>query len=175
MPAPASSGCVGQRRSGWAELMRPFTENDLWPLLPAVATTLALCCVAVVLASHRDVGDGLLVSADVARPGLVRSSLAVRSRGENPPSGAWSVVRRCGRCRALARLHCRTDHQAPAPLPRRRPRQVRSARSLSLAVLRHRVSAGGDRGRALSPAGQRRPEKRRPPDGSHKSSRTRSR
>ena len=32
---------------GWTELMRPFTVNDLWPLLPAGATVLALGAVAI--------------------------------------------------------------------------------------------------------------------------------
>jgi ABC-2 type transport system permease protein len=51
---------------GWTELMRPFTVNDPWPLLPALVTTVGLACVAAILAGRRDVGDGLLASADVS-------------------------------------------------------------------------------------------------------------
>ena len=46
--------------------MRPFTANDPWPLLPAVAATVVLGVTAAVLASRRDVGDGVLASRDVS-------------------------------------------------------------------------------------------------------------
>ena len=62
---------------GWTELMRPFTRNDAWPLVPAVVTVLALATIAVVLASRRDAGDGVLASRDVAGSG--RSVWAPRS------------------------------------------------------------------------------------------------
>lgn len=51
---------------GWTELMRPFTVNDPWPLVPAVLTTAGLGVVATILAGRRDVADGLLASADVS-------------------------------------------------------------------------------------------------------------
>jgi ABC-2 type transport system permease protein len=52
---------------GWAELVRPFTGNDLVPLVPAALTVLGLGGAAILLASRRDAGDGVLATRDVAR------------------------------------------------------------------------------------------------------------
>ncbi|MBK9179771.1 MAG: hypothetical protein IPM45_09415 [Acidimicrobiales bacterium] len=76
---------------GWTELMHPFTENDPWPLVPAVATVVGLGAAAVVLASRRDVGDGVLASRDVAplrRFGL-GSAFGMSARLELPVLAAW--------------------------------------------------------------------------------------
>ncbi len=78
---------------GWTELMAPFTRNNLWPLVPALVTTITLSAVAVVLASRRDVGDGLLSSPDVAplRPFGLGSALGLSARLELPVLAAWCV------------------------------------------------------------------------------------
>ncbi|MGZ4757831.1 MAG: ABC transporter permease [Acidimicrobiales bacterium] len=78
---------------GWTELMRPLTENDLWPLLPAAATTAVLGVSAVVLASRRDAGDGVLASRDVAppRPFGLRSSFGLAARLELPVLVGWCI------------------------------------------------------------------------------------
>jgi len=76
---------------GWSENMDPFTRNDLTPLLPAAGTVLVLGLVAIALAGRRDVGDGVVLSRDVARPrsfGL-RSPLGLVTRLELPTLVAW--------------------------------------------------------------------------------------
>lgn len=76
---------------GWTERVRPFTANDPWPLLPAVAVTAVLGVTAAVLASRRDAGDGVLASRDVAplRPFGLRSPFGLAARLELPLLGAW--------------------------------------------------------------------------------------
>ena len=76
---------------GWTELMRPFTGNDLWPLLPAAATVVVLAGAATALAARRDAGDGVLASSDVAplRPRGLRSSFGLSTRLELPVLTAW--------------------------------------------------------------------------------------
>lgn len=78
---------------GWTELVRPFTRNDPWPLLPAAAAALALCVGASILASRRDVGDGVLSSADVSLPRAfgLRSPVGLAVRLERAVLGAWCV------------------------------------------------------------------------------------
>jgi ABC-2 type transport system permease protein len=78
---------------GWVELMRPFTANDAWPLVPAGVTVVVLGGLAVVLAGRRDAGDGLLASRDVSRPrpfGL-GSVLGLSARLELPVLAAWCL------------------------------------------------------------------------------------
>jgi ABC-2 type transport system permease protein len=76
---------------GWTELMRPFTRNDLWPLLPAGATVAGLSVAAIMLASRRDAGDGALSSGNSAplRPLGLRSSIGLTVRLELPVLVAW--------------------------------------------------------------------------------------
>ena len=76
---------------GWTEHVRPFTANDPWPLLPAVAATVVLGVAAAVLASRRDAGDGVLASRDVSplRPFGLRSPFGLAARLELPLIGAW--------------------------------------------------------------------------------------
>ena len=76
---------------GWTELMRPFTANDPWPLLPALATTVVLAATAVVLAGRRDVGDGILASADVSpvRPFGLGSVTGLSARLERWVLAGW--------------------------------------------------------------------------------------
>jgi ABC-2 type transport system permease protein len=78
---------------GWIELMRPFTTNDAWPLLPTAVTVVGLCAAGIVIAGHRDVGDGLWSTRDVSpvRPRGLGSSLGLASRLELPMLVAWSV------------------------------------------------------------------------------------
>jgi ABC-2 type transport system permease protein len=78
---------------GWTELMRPFTHNDAWPLLPAAVTVLVLGGAAIALASRRDLGEGVLASRDVSplRPFGLRSPLGLAARLESPVVVAWCV------------------------------------------------------------------------------------
>jgi ABC-2 type transport system permease protein len=78
---------------GWTELMRPMTENNLAPLVPAVLTTAALAGAAVVLAGRRDVGSGVLSTGDSAPPrsfGLT-SATGLSLRLELPMLVAWVI------------------------------------------------------------------------------------
>jgi ABC-2 type transport system permease protein len=76
---------------GWSERVRPFTDNDLWPLVPAVAATVVRGSLAVLLAGRRDVGGGVLASRDVAavRPWGLGSSLGLGVRLQLPSLLAW--------------------------------------------------------------------------------------
>ncbi|HEY5171751.1 MAG TPA: hypothetical protein VIK54_08505 [Acidimicrobiia bacterium] len=76
---------------GWTELMRPFTQNDPWPLVPAAATTLGLGVGAIMLASRRDSGTGLLASRDVSplRPFGLGSPFGLATRLELPVVAGW--------------------------------------------------------------------------------------
>ena len=78
---------------GWSERVRPFTDNDLLPLLPAAVATVLLGSLAVLLAGRRDVGDGVLASRDVAqvRPFGLRSSLGLAARLQLPSLVGWWV------------------------------------------------------------------------------------
>jgi ABC-2 type transport system permease protein len=78
---------------GWTELMRPFTENNAWPLVPAAASVVVLAGGAAWLSSRRDVGAGLLAGRDSAparRVGL-RSPARLVTRLELPVLTAWCV------------------------------------------------------------------------------------
>jgi ABC-2 type transport system permease protein len=79
---------------GWTELMRPFTANDAWPLLPAAATVSGLCVAATLLAARRDAGNGLLASRDTAalRPFGLRSPLGLAARLELGVLAAWCAA-----------------------------------------------------------------------------------
>jgi ABC-2 type transport system permease protein len=78
---------------GWSERMRPLTDNNVGPLVPALVTVLVLGGVAVALASRRDVGDGLLASRDVARlrPFGLGSAFGLTVRRELAPLSGWLV------------------------------------------------------------------------------------
>ena len=78
---------------GWAELMQPFTQNDAWPLLPALATLVVLGLAATALAARRDTGDALLASNDVAvlRTRGLGSVFGLAARLEVPVLAAWCV------------------------------------------------------------------------------------
>ncbi|WP_426573309.1 hypothetical protein [Aquihabitans sp. McL0605] len=78
---------------GWTERMAPFTQNDPWPLLPATAAVVVLVSVAFVLVSRRDLGAGVISSADVAAPrsfGL-GSTWGLAARLEVPILAAWGL------------------------------------------------------------------------------------
>jgi len=78
---------------GWTQLMRPFTHTDLWPLLPAGLTVVVVSGAAIVLASHRDAGHGLLTTRDVSagRAFGLGSPLQLAVRLELPVLAAWGV------------------------------------------------------------------------------------
>jgi ABC-2 type transport system permease protein len=78
---------------GWTELMQPFTDNNVWPLLPAVVVTVVLAWAAIALASRRDTGAGLMRSRDVTapRPFGLRSAFGLAARLELPVLVAWCV------------------------------------------------------------------------------------
>ena len=76
---------------GWTELMRPLTHNDPWPLVPAAVTVVALSGAAIVLASRRDAGAGMLAARDVSslRPFGLGSPSQLAVRLEFPVLAAW--------------------------------------------------------------------------------------
>ncbi len=90
---PATKWLLWLTPFGWTERMRPLTQNDAWPLVPAAVTAIALCGTAVVLAARRDAGDGVLASRDVVpvRPFGLRTPLGLAARLELPVLVAWCV------------------------------------------------------------------------------------
>ncbi len=78
---------------GWVERMRPFTQNDVRPLLLAVVAVVALSAVAVRLASTRDAGSGVIAGHDVARlrPFGLGSPTRLALRLDFPVLTAWFV------------------------------------------------------------------------------------
>lgn len=90
---PATRWLLWLTPFGWTERMRPLTHNDAWPLVPAFVTVIVLCGGAVVLATKRDAGDGVLASRDVVplRPFGLRTPVGLASRLELPVLVAWCV------------------------------------------------------------------------------------
>jgi ABC-2 type transport system permease protein len=78
---------------GWIELVQPFTDNNIWPLVPAVVVTVAAGAVAVVLAGRRDAGAGVIVSNDVrpARAYGLGSPTRLATRLNLPVLLAWTL------------------------------------------------------------------------------------
>jgi polyether ionophore transport system permease protein len=76
---------------GWAEEMRPFTGAQPAALALILAVTVALLAVAERIALSRDVGTGLLASADSAPPRdrLLSSPTALALRGERGLMIGW--------------------------------------------------------------------------------------
>ncbi|MGZ4714559.1 MAG: hypothetical protein ACXVK4_16610 [Acidimicrobiia bacterium] len=76
---------------GWSELVAPYTQNRLGPLVPGVLATVVLGAVAVVLAGRRDVGSGILATADVSppRPFGLGSPWGLALRLELPALAGW--------------------------------------------------------------------------------------
>ena len=78
---------------GWAELVHPWTDDDLRPLVLAVVATGLLGAVAVRSSARRDVGAGILTGRDAAplRPFGLGSTAGLAVRGLAPVVGAWAV------------------------------------------------------------------------------------
>jgi ABC-2 type transport system permease protein len=78
---------------GWVELMQPFTENDLLPVLPAAGLIAATFAAAVVLAARRDAGSGVLATREAApvRSFGLRSPLGLAMRLNTPVLAGWAV------------------------------------------------------------------------------------
>lgn len=76
---------------GWTERVRPFTQNDIAPLVLAAVVAVALAAAAAALSTRRDVGDGLLASRDTSplRPFGLRSPLGLAVRLEAAPLAGW--------------------------------------------------------------------------------------
>jgi ABC-2 type transport system permease protein len=91
--SPSSHWVLWATPLGWVELMRPFTANDPWPLVPAAGLTGALCLAAVVLASRRDAGGGILATNETSRvrPFGLRSALGLATRLNTPVLGGWAA------------------------------------------------------------------------------------
>lgn len=68
---------------GWAQRIRPYGDDTLWPALLVLAACVVLTYVAVALSARRDVGAGLLPS----RPGPASSALG------SPLGLAWRLHR----------------------------------------------------------------------------------
>jgi ABC-2 type transport system permease protein len=76
---------------GWSEMMRPLTENNPWPLLPAVLTTTVLVAASLLVSARRDAGSGVIGAEDVAvvRPFGLRSAVELAARLELPVLCGW--------------------------------------------------------------------------------------
>jgi ABC-2 type transport system permease protein len=91
--APSTHWLLWLTPFGWVERMRPFTENDVRPLLVAVVVVAVLSAVAVALSSRRDAGSGVIAGRDVARlrPFGLRSPTRLALRLDLPVLTAWFV------------------------------------------------------------------------------------
>lgn len=78
---------------GWTELVQPFTDNDAWPLLPALVTVVVLGALAVELSSRRDAGSSVLATRDVSdvRTFGLGSPLGLAVRLDLPILAAWCL------------------------------------------------------------------------------------
>jgi ABC-2 type transport system permease protein len=70
---------------GWAQQVRPFSDNNVLFLLPSAVLFGVLLYLTTVLASHRDVGTGMMP----VRPGPARAPRSLRS----PLGLAWRLQR----------------------------------------------------------------------------------
>ncbi|MPZ84518.1 MAG: ABC transporter permease [Actinophytocola sp.] len=70
---------------GWAQRIRPYGDDAMWPVLLVVVGSVLLAPAAVALSARRDVGAGLLPP----RPGPAEGSAALRS----PLALAWRLHR----------------------------------------------------------------------------------
>jgi ABC-2 type transport system permease protein len=79
---------------GWAELMRPVSSNDLWPLVPVAVIAVVGGTLALVLAARRDTGGGVLASHDVTpvRPFGLQTPLGLATRLSAPVLAGWTVA-----------------------------------------------------------------------------------
>ncbi|HZN16730.1 MAG TPA: ABC transporter permease [Micromonosporaceae bacterium] len=78
---------------GWAELLRPYTDESWWVLLLFAAAGVALYAVMSVLAARRDIGAGVLpprLGAPAASPAL-RSSTALAWRLQRGTLIGWAL------------------------------------------------------------------------------------
>ncbi len=92
--SPRSHWMLWATPLGWVELMRPFTANDLWPLVCAAVLIAVVCAAAVVLTSRRDVRDGVLATsaATGVRPFGLRSPLGLAARLNAPVLCGWAIA-----------------------------------------------------------------------------------
>lgn len=90
---PATSWVLWASPFGWTELTRPFTENNVAPVVVAFLATVALSGSAVVLAGRRDLGQGLFTTAEEAAPRLrgLGSPTALTARLAAGSSLAWCL------------------------------------------------------------------------------------
>jgi ABC-2 type transport system permease protein len=78
---------------GWAQKARPFAGERWWPLLVPLAAAVALVVVASVLASHRDIGAGLVSPrrGPSNAPAVLGTPLGLAVRLQRGTVIAWSV------------------------------------------------------------------------------------
>jgi ABC-2 type transport system permease protein len=78
---------------GWAQLVRPFGDQRNWVIGLALAATLALVPVALLLVSRRDQGMGLLPQrpGPASAPASLSSPLGLAWRLQRAPLLAWSL------------------------------------------------------------------------------------
>ena len=90
---PSSHWLLWATPLGWVELAQPFTSNDPWPLVLAAVLAVAVCAIAVVLASRRDAGGGVLATHETTtvRPFGLRSPLGLAARLSIPVLTGWAA------------------------------------------------------------------------------------
>ncbi len=76
----------------WMVETRPATGDHWWPLLPAIALTVVLFCIAFVLQNRRDFGQGAIKPAPGPARGRDRSTWRLALRINRGPIITWSIA-----------------------------------------------------------------------------------
>ena len=77
---------------GWMTETKPAVENDWWPLLAAVALTVALLVVAFVLQARREFGAGAIAPRPGPARGRDRSTWRLALRLNRGPMLSWTIA-----------------------------------------------------------------------------------
>jgi ABC-2 type transport system permease protein len=90
---PSLNGLRWATPLGWLELSRPLTDPDPWPLVLSYGLAVLLAGLALALVQRRDVGAGLLVSKDTARPrvGMLRGPTGLAARMVRGSAIGWAL------------------------------------------------------------------------------------
>jgi ABC-2 type transport system permease protein len=76
---------------GWVQQVRPYAGERWWSLLPALGLVIPLAWIAFALSARRDLGAGLLASAQGPAAGSVRTPLGLAWRLHRGTVIAWTM------------------------------------------------------------------------------------